>query len=150
MPTFLSFESGREEASGVAQQVRELLAQGRNPGDIAVLARYRAALDGVRTALESEGVRCTPAKGERRPREPAAPEVTLTTFHSSKGLEFPCVFLVGLDRIDEAQANRVEELRLLYVAMTRATHGLVLTAVGASRLTRDVQQALARVKAAGQ
>jgi hypothetical protein len=148
VPMFLSFHSGREEASGVAHQIRELLAHGRDPGDIAVLARYRAALDGVRAALESEGVRCTPAKNERRRREEGAPEVTLTTFHSSKGLEFPCVFVVGIDRIDDAQANRVEELRLLYVAMTRATHSLVLTAVGSSRLTRHVEQALARVKAA--
>ncbi|MEJ8838235.1 3'-5' exonuclease [Ramlibacter sp. AN1133] len=148
LPTFLCFDSGREEASGIAQQVRELLAQGRHPAEVAVLARYRACLDGVRAALASEGVPCTPPKGERGRRQESGGEVMLTTFHSSKGLEFPCVFLVGLDRIDAAEANRVEELRLLYVAMTRATHSLVLAAVGSSRLTRQVEQALERVKAA--
>jgi ATP-dependent exoDNAse (exonuclease V) beta subunit len=38
-------------------------------------------------------------------------------------------------------------LRLLYVAMTRATHSLALAAVGSSRLTRHVEQALERVRA---
>jgi len=147
LPVFLRFDSGRDEAAAIAQRVREALAQGRQPSDIAVLARYRRSLEGVRAALEAQGVPCTPAKGERRGRGQGACEVTLSTFHSSKGLEFPCVFLVGLDRIDDAEAMWPEELRLLYVAMTRATHGLVLAAVGKSRLTRHVEQALERVRA---
>jgi superfamily I DNA/RNA helicase len=147
MPGLLRFDSGREESAGVAQCIGELLAHGRGPGDIAVLARYRRDLEGIRAALAAAGIACSPAKGERRREAPAGGEVTLTTFHSSKGLEFPCVFIVGLDRIEEGEANRVEELRLLYVAMTRATHSLVLAGVGASRLTRHVEQALQRVKA---
>ena len=148
LPVLLRFERGAQESAGVAQRVAELLAQGRQPSEIAVLARYHRSLDGIRAALEAAGVPCTPAKGDRRRPAGPADVVTLTTFHSSKGLEFPCVFLVGLDRIDEAEANRLEELRLLYVAMTRATHVLVLTAVGSSRLTRHVEQALERVRAA--
>lgn len=147
VPRLLRFDAGRQEAAAIAQQVQDLLAQGRRPGDIAVLARYRRPLDAVRDLLLAAGVPCSAPKGEWR-REPAAGEqVRLTTFHSSKGLEFPCVFVLGLDQIDEAEASRVEELRLLYVAMTRATHSLVLTAVGSSPLTRHVEQALERVKA---
>jgi hypothetical protein len=147
VPVFLRFDSGRQEAAGLAKQVCELLAQGRHPADIAVLARYRRSLDGVRAALEAAGVICSAPKGERRRDAGSASMVTLTTFHSSKGLEFPCVFVAGLDQIEEGESNRIEELRLLYVAMTRATHSLVLAAVGSSRLTRFVEQALARVKA---
>lgn len=145
VPVFQRFDSGRAEAEQVAHDIGELVAQGRSPGDVAVLARYHRCLDLVRAALQARGVPCSPARGGSS-GPAAAPLVTLTTLHSSKGLEFPVVFLVGLDRIDDGQANRVEELRLLYVGMTRATHHLVLTAVGASRLTRFVEQALERVK----
>src|SRR5207248_2918354 len=52
--------------------------------------------------------------------------VELSTFHGAKGLEWPIVFLAGLERgfvpighADTAEA-RGEERRLLYVAVTRA------------------------------
>ena len=52
--------------------------------------------------------------------------VTVATFHAAKGLEWPVVHLAGLEDglvpITHArtQAQRAEEARLLYVAMTRA------------------------------
>ncbi len=53
--------------------------------------------------------------------------VTLMTIHAAKGLEFPCVFVTGLEDdilpMDKSQGNPralEEERRLLYVAMTRA------------------------------
>jgi len=52
--------------------------------------------------------------------------VTVATFHSAKGLEWPVVHLAGLEDglvpITHARTNaqRAEEARLLYVAMTRA------------------------------
>ncbi len=72
----------------------------------------------------------------------------LTTLHSSKGLEYPVVFIVALDRLDDSAARQLEELRLLYVGMTRATHRLGLSAVGSSRIVRRVEEAVARVSRA--
>jgi DNA helicase-2/ATP-dependent DNA helicase PcrA len=52
--------------------------------------------------------------------------VTLATFHAAKGLEWPVVHLTGLEdgfvpiAHARTRADRTEEARLLYVAMTRA------------------------------
>lgn len=146
VPAFARFDSGRQEVERVVRDIVEMVGQGRSPGELAVLARYWKVLDPVRAALEASGIPCTPARGEPR-REASGPVVTLTTLHSSKGLEFPVVFVMGLDRLDESEAQRVEEIRLLYVGMTRATHRLHLSAVGSSKLTRRVEEALGRVQA---
>jgi len=63
-----------------------------------------------------------------------AERVSLMTAHSAKGLEFPVVFLVGLEEgiFPHAASSRdaaglEEERRLFYVGMTRAMERLVLT-----------------------
>ncbi|HEX8722605.1 MAG TPA: 3'-5' exonuclease, partial [Pyrinomonadaceae bacterium] len=60
--------------------------------------------------------------------------VTLMTMHSAKGLEFPVVFIVGMEdglfphsRAAADQAELEEERRLCYVAITRAERFLYLS-----------------------
>ena len=67
--------------------------------------------------------------------------VTLMTLHAAKGLEFPVVFIVGMEdglfptsRALDSAADMEEERRLAYVGMTRAREELYLS-YAASRYT---------------
>jgi DNA helicase II / ATP-dependent DNA helicase PcrA len=73
--------------------------------------------------------------------------VRLMTVHAAKGLEFPYVFITGLEeglfpheRLDDARIDHEEERRLFYVALTRAgkkvflTYAQVRTIFGSQRI----------------
>ena len=66
-------------------------------------------------------------------------EVRLMTLHGSKGLEFPHVFIAGVEeellphRISLDEGGEEEERRLLYVGITRARESLTLSYAGSRR-----------------
>jgi DNA helicase-2/ATP-dependent DNA helicase PcrA len=64
----------------------------------------------------------------------AGESVALFTLHAAKGLEFPCVFIAGVEDgllpctlFGDRTADAEEERRLLYVGMTRAKKHLILS-----------------------
>ncbi len=71
---------------------------------------------------------------DRNTAEKDADQVNMMTIHSAKGLEFPVVFIAGLEEglfpsemSAEVPRELEEERRLFYVALTRAERQVVLT-----------------------
>ncbi|MFW6092356.1 MAG: DNA helicase II [Pseudomonadota bacterium] len=99
--------------------------QDSDQGEVSVLAEF---LDQV--ALDS---------GDREAQ--SGPAVQMMTLHSAKGLEFPLVFLSGMEeglfphRMSAEEPGRVEEeRRLCYVGITRAMSTLYITYAETRRL----------------
>lgn len=72
--------------------------------------------------------------------------VSLMTLHNAKGLEFPVVFITGVEegilpyfKAAESDDEMCEERRLFYVGMTRAKDMLYLTGAAERRLYSKVQ-----------
>lgn len=103
----------REGTRMVVDSLRQHVAKGRS---------LQAFLDDTALASEREDDDIEKKKG-----------VTLITLHASKGLEYPMVFLVGLEEgvlphsHSVIEGTKDEERRLLYVGITRAQKDLTLT-----------------------
>ena len=59
--------------------------------------------------------------------DPATDQVAVLTIHSSKGLEFPRVIIVGIGQLSDSGERQQQDARLLYVGMTRAQQCLLMT-----------------------
>ncbi len=110
---------GTHEALGRLENLKEL---------VSVASEYDDAEDGLSQFLDRSAL-ASPVdeagNGEA---------VTLMTLHSAKGLEFPVVFMVGMEegflphfRAQDSAFDLEEERRLCYVGMTRAKELLYLT-----------------------
>ncbi len=100
--------------------------------NIRELASVAEKFESINEFLENVALMESGSESERKNH--SGSEVTLMTIHSAKGLEFPVVFLSGMEEglfphsrslIDPAQLE--EERRLCYVGMTRAKELLFLT-----------------------
>ncbi|MEA2062521.1 MAG: UvrD-helicase domain-containing protein, partial [Gemmatimonadota bacterium] len=100
----------------------------------------REFLDNV--SLRAEGDHERPGGG----RAGQAEAVTLATMHAAKGLEFPVVFICGVEDgmipYTWRETDPEEERRLFYVAMTRAGQRLYLTSAARRRVRGRLVQAL--------
>jgi DNA helicase-2/ATP-dependent DNA helicase PcrA len=148
VPTVAEHDTDRDEARWVARQAWLAHRPGRGWANLAVLARTNAQLRAVAEALGDQRIPFTFASGELGPASDLGataeddsfgrPEdatiadvehadgVVLSTFHRAKGLQWPCVFVIGISEglvpLGSARSDAAvdEEQRLLYVAMTRA------------------------------
>jgi superfamily I DNA/RNA helicase len=128
-PEIVRRASFKQEVQHIVGHFRALKADGASWGDMAVIYRSRFMGQEAASALRIAGIPVNWLVGPAR-RAPQAGErdaVTIVTFHSSKGLEFPIVAIPGLGYLPYEKDDLAEEVRLAYVAMTRAMDRLVMT-----------------------
>ncbi|MBM4282788.1 MAG: hypothetical protein FJ137_19240 [Deltaproteobacteria bacterium] len=121
-----------------AREAPDLEESGVILGEVGADGALAAFLD--RLALEDD-------KDDDKDDDDGRGRVQLMSLHASKGLEFPHVFLVGLEEgllphrrvLDEGGLRGVEEeRRLCYVGITRARQRLVLTHATHRRKRHDL------------
>ncbi len=99
------------------------------------IRRYQSDPDNMAPSLHDYLNRVTLLTSEDDDGESLDDRVNLMTIHSAKGLEFPTVFVAGVEEdvipharsLEENEANVEEERRLFYVAITRARRRLFLS-----------------------
>ena len=114
-PEYLSKQENLEEFAGSLKEYVETRQEQGEPTDIVDFLKDVALLTD-------------------RDIEQDKPCVKLMTIHSAKGLEFPCVYIVGLEenifpspQSTDSQRKLEEERRLFYVAITRAEKHCIMT-----------------------
>ena len=124
-------EKNPESAENRVRNLKDLVATLDGPG-----AASHPPFDRLQTFLEQITL-----DNEREEEEEEAPgdAVTLITMHSCKGLEFPNVYIVGMEdgllphARSKVEGTLDEERRLFYVAVTRAMQTLTISHCGARK-----------------
>jgi superfamily I DNA/RNA helicase len=123
-----SSEKNSESAENRVRNLKDIIATLDGPDPAA-----QPPFDRLQTFLEKITL-----DNEREEDEDEAPgdAVTLITMHSCKGLEFPHVYIVGMEdgllphSRSKVEGTLDEERRLFYVAVTRAMHTLTISHCG--------------------
>lgn len=117
----MSLHDGTSEGEDREENVRELFSVAKKYDGMTLAEGLRLFLEEVALSSDTDSI------------DMHADAVHLMTLHSAKGLEFPVVFLVGLEegifphsRSAFSDEDLEEERRLMYVGLTRAKQKLYL------------------------
>ncbi|MDY6981186.1 MAG: 3'-5' exonuclease, partial [Pseudomonadota bacterium] len=137
-PVFRLFEKQNEEMDYIVRCVNKWLESGQAPNEVAILVPGNKQAETISDHLNKAGIPnlCMVGKDKKSAYSPDNPVVTVLTIHSSKGLEFDTVVLAGVDRIQYVAEELVDQVRLMYVGMTRAMSKLLITASGDTVFTQ--------------
>ena len=134
-PELRLFPTRAREQSWLRNRLNELQRLGYAPEEIAIFLRKTALVDAFAANLRLHHWPVRVLKGEAPVGDDG---LTVGTMHAAKGLEYRAVFLPQLQMLfsgdapspEERQVSTLDELRLLYVAMTRARERVYMTHEG--------------------
>lgn len=142
-PVLIRARSEHEEAELLAARIADAVVAGTPLGEIAVLCRTRAQMAPIAEALARRGLPLqSMGSAGFQHFDWSQAGIRLVTLHSAKGLEFAHVHVAGLQRLPWRDETLEDAVRLVYVAMTRATQSLVLSCCGPSPVVERLQAAM--------
>ncbi|WP_280166633.1 3'-5' exonuclease [Priestia aryabhattai] len=135
-PAVIKFTNNKSEINAIIKQAEHF---SKNE-TVAILVRDRETVSTLKRNLRAKDIDSYELNGEMN-RWHIEPSIHVGTLHSAKGLEFDIVIIpfcnnetlpsskriLSLDSEDEAKS---EEIKLLYVGVTRAKRGLIITFTG--------------------
>lgn len=136
-PAFRQFENIGDEIAYATRCLKAWHERGDFLGDIAVICMKPDHGKRIAHQLESLGIPhlLMATRSGKRSYDPRNPRVNILSVQSSKGLEFRTVIFVGLGQIDDSEEEAAQNMKLLYVGMTRAKERLLMTASGRNGFT---------------
>jgi hypothetical protein len=144
-PVFRLFDQQSEELDYIVRCVSKWLEKGQAPNEIAILVTGKKMAEMISERLNRAGIQnmALVGKNSKAAYNPGKPLVTVLTIHSSKGLEFDTIVLAGIDKIQFVAEELVDQVRLLYVGMTRAKSQLLITSSGDTVFTQRLVELVA-------
>lgn len=150
LPQVVRCKNARYADSFIVNAIKQMCSgMSFRPGDIAVLGRRNATVERIAECLSSLDLPVVHFRDNAF--NIFENDVKVITFNSAKGLEFPVVFLAGIEEgelprrisLVEAEEQELEmrnERRLFYVGMTRAAQRLYIVCVDqdASRFLAEI------------
>lgn len=137
-PVFRQMAGLQQEIDFSIRCVQKWHAQGMAWSDMAMLYA-----DGSHGAMLAKSLKAAKlphlwmgSKQYKQAYDPTADRITVLSMHSSKGLEFPAVIMVGVGELADDDEHQLRNARLLYVGMTRAQQKLLVLASGDNEFSK--------------
>jgi superfamily I DNA/RNA helicase len=153
-PEFKRVADLDKAAEYVAELIKALHAQGDYPlSEMAVLYTRTISRDERRISIPELFSRALEARGlistwmaedyrSKRAYDITTESVTISTIHSAKGLDYACVFLVGLDELEPDGWSERQVRNLVYVGITRARHRIFIPYVTETEIIGELRRCL--------
>jgi len=144
-PVFRQFDDQNIELDYITRCVKKWLSDGQPADEIAILVPTNKLAEIVSQHLKQAGIAnlCMVSKANKAAYNPDQELVSVLSFHSSKGLEFETVILGGINKIHYVAKELADQVRLMYVGMTRAKCQLLITSSESTLFTERMVQLVA-------
>ena len=135
------------EAEKAVKCIQARQKKGLALNKVAILAYTKDQAKQVSEALAAQGIdtQLLLASRSKKAYQPHNNSVAIMTLHSSKGLEFSHVVVMGVGQMGKTADRISADARVLYVGLTRAQRALVVTGSGKGAFIQQLVQQVATV-----
>ena len=135
------------EAEKAVKCIQAWQKKGLALNKVAILAYTKDQAKQVCEALVAQGIdtQLLLASRSKKAYQPHNNSVAIMTLHSSKGLEFSHVVVMGVGQMGKTADRISADARVLYVGLTRAQRALVVTGSGKGAFIQQLVQQVATV-----